>query len=275
LRRASYEIGDGEEAAAVLADIPLVGWGGEAFDESVQLLLGVGAEAGDEAVVAEGEGNDRDDVGEEEARPTKGSNARGKEHCEEGDGAGDEHGFGRGVGEFEDGDGFVLMEGVGEDVAGFEMVEVVEGGEDGAEAGEIGGDVGGVDGAGFVGEGGVEGGAFEGLMVGVFVGEADVDSGACGGLEARGERDQGASGAGAEVEYLMSAELIDDGAEAWGDGSVRVAEAPERLQGVGEEVAQERWEGGVVVNFDEGVVAHGCFGCPGSSASVTESVIFF
>jgi len=179
------EIGDGQEAAAVFSYLPLVGWGGEAFDEGVQLLLGVGAEAGDDAVVPEGKGNDRDDEGEEEARPAKGTRAQGQEHCEEGDAASDEHGFERGVWDFEDGDPSVLMEGVGEDVAGVVRAEVVEAGEDGAEAGEIGGDVGRVDGAGFVGEGGVEGGAFEGLMVGVFVGEADV-YGECGGLEARG-----------------------------------------------------------------------------------------
>ena len=138
------EIGDGEEAAAVLTDIPLVGWGREAFDESVQLLLGVGAEAGDEAVEHEGERDYGNDVGEEEARPTKWSNARCKKHCEEGDAGGDEHRPERGVRGFEDSDASLLMEGVGEDVAGFEVVEMVKGGEDGAETGEIGGDLGGV-----------------------------------------------------------------------------------------------------------------------------------
>lgn len=54
----------------------------------------------------------------------------------------------------------------------------------------------------------------------------------------------------------MDAELIDEGAEAWDDGAVGVAEAPDRLEGVGEEIAQEWREGWVIVNFDEGVVAH-------------------
>jgi len=61
----------------------------------------------------------------------------------------------------------------------------------------------------------------------------------------------------------MGAGLIDEGTEAWGDGSVGVAEAPDGLEGVGEEVAQEWREVGVVVDFYEGVVAHEVFGVSG------------
>jgi hypothetical protein len=75
-------------------------------------------------------------------------------------------------------------------------------------------------------------------------------------LEAWCERNEWASGAGAEVEDLMGVELVDEGTEAGDDGAVGVAEGPEGLQGVGEEIAQERREGWVVVDFYEGVVAH-------------------
>ena len=42
-----------------------------------------------------------------------------------------------------------------------------------------------------------------------------------------------------------------------GRWAVGAAEAPDSLQGVGEEVTQEWREGGVVVDFDERVLAHG------------------
>jgi hypothetical protein len=97
----------------------------------------------------------------------------------------------------------------------------------------------------------------EGLLVGVFVGEADVECGVCSGLQTRSEGRQRAACTGAEVEDLMAAALIEDRTEAWDDGAVGVAEAPERLESVGEEIAQDWWEGWVIVDFDEGVVAHG------------------
>lgn len=57
-------------------------------------------------------------------------------------------------------------------------------------------------------------------MVGILVGEADVGSGFCCGLQARGEGDQRASCAGAEVENLMVVEVIEQGTEARDDGIV-------------------------------------------------------
>lgn len=109
----------------------MVGGRGEAFDEGLQFLLRVGAQTGDEAVKQKRDGDDGDEEGEEEARPATGALAQRQEHREEGNAGSDEHRFECGVGEFEDGDGSALIEGVGEDVAGFEWVEVVEAGEDG------------------------------------------------------------------------------------------------------------------------------------------------
>jgi uncharacterized protein with GYD domain len=93
-------------------------------------------------------------------------------------------------------------------------------------------------------------------MVRVFVGEVDVKGWADGGYEARGEGNQRASCARAEVEDSMGVEIIEERAEARDYGSVGVAEAPERLQCVGEEIAQKWWEGWMVVDLDEVVVTH-------------------
>ena len=241
-----------------------------------EFRVGVGAEAGDDAVVEEDEGDYGDEVGEEEAGPAEGVDGGGEDPAEEWQGGDDEEGAGGEAGDLEDGYALLAGDGVGEDLGGGGGVEVVEGGEDGAEALEFRWYLGGIywtlcvcDGAGFgVGAGlgrcgGITGdgiacgaGAFKGLEVGVAVGEADLEWGLAGLVEFADEAGPGASCSGAEVEDGGGVGGAEGGGEGGEDGFIRIAEVPKGFKRVGDEVAQEGGEAGVVVDFGEVAVGH-------------------
>ncbi len=71
------QVGDCDEAAGFFAYFPDVAVGVERGDHFVELLCGIGAQAGDYAVVKQEEGNHGEDVGPKEPGKAKGANEGG------------------------------------------------------------------------------------------------------------------------------------------------------------------------------------------------------
>lgn len=155
-----------------VAYLPVIVVGAEAFDQLAQLGVGVGAEAGHEAVEEQHKRDNGNEVGPEDSGPVERVNFWGQHQGEKGDDADAEDGFGVTSGGFEDGYAAVLFDGVGEDATGFGWAKVVEGREHGAEAVKVGWDFSGRNGSGVEGDRAVGFGLSlgEGFVVWVFVG---------------------------------------------------------------------------------------------------------
>lgn len=249
------EIADDHDAAADLADAPLVVGSLEVLGELAQVLAGVAAQAGEDAVDVEDGGDNGDEEGPEETPPAYGTSRSGSAEGEERD-AGDGGEGGRlAAGALKDADAFAAMEGVSEHGAGGGGIEVVEGGKDGTEAAQVSGDAAGIDRLGEGGEAGERGNAGAELFAGVEVGERDVQGPAGGNFRVKSE--PGTSAAGAEVDDAIGAGLADGVAEEGGDGGVGAVGVPDGFERLGDAVAQGRGEPGLIVNFKPGLTLHG------------------
>jgi hypothetical protein len=226
-------------------------------------LGAVAAEAGDYSVEEQDEWNYRKYVGEEQARPAKGTNPRSEEEGEQRPKKHERDSRGGAAGDFENADGLAGVHGILQDGAGFGGLEMVEGSEHGAEAAEFGRDSGRVHRTRMErdvilrsGTGGLEG-----VEIWIFIGEQDLQGSWRDVLQPAREVEPGASASGAHINHGGAAGGLQRGLQERGDGGVGGEAIHAVLQGVCDFIAQKRGEPGLFVEFDKLEAAHGDWAC--------------
>jgi hypothetical protein len=211
-------------------------------------------QAGDYAVVKEHEGNYGQDVSPEEAGKTEGADEgrsyKGAEKYENGLRDGDR----MAASSFEDPDALAIVHGVLQNADRYGRWKVVEGAEDCAEAGELSGDLGGVNGFRPVSDGavGFRVDALECRKVGVQIGEANFREAAVGVAKRFVQPGPGAAAAGTEIHDTGSLAGLEGVFQPVSDAAVDAAEAHDGLQAVGHVIAEVGGQPRLIVEFEEG-----------------------
>ncbi len=176
------EVGHGDEAAGFFANFPGVAVGVKRGDHFPELRNGISAQAGDYAVVKQDEGNHGKDVSPEQTGKAEGAyEGRGYKGAEKHENR-LKDGDRMAARSFKDSDALAMVNGVLQNADSYGRWKMVERAEDRAEAAELSGDFGGVNGFRPVSDGavGFRLDALECRRVGVQIGEAHFRESAVG-----------------------------------------------------------------------------------------------
>ena len=248
------EVGYGDEAAGFFADFPDVAVRMDRCGHLAELLYGIGAQAGDYAVVKQDKGNHRKDVSPKETRQTERANER------RGYQAGEKYqdslrdGDRMAARAFKNSDALVVVHGVLQNADSLRRRKMMEGTENRAEAGEFSRDFGGVNRFGPVGYFAVRFFfyALESRRVWVQIRETNFCEAALGVAQRFTQPRPRAAAAGTQVHDARSFADLESMVQSVRDAAVDTAEAHGGLQAVGDVVAEKDREPGLVVEFEEG-----------------------